>query len=125
LCETYAQFLVAQRRSRQASLALAKCGESDGDPDRQALKAYDEFIDLYHHLALDASREMWLDARSLRSVLDDMVKYGQQEDVRECEQLVEIARKARQNLEDSFRVRLQYPPLHSHKDLGSYERRAQ
>ena len=73
LRETYARFLVAQRRSRQASIALADAGGSSSakDLDKAALQAHDEFIDVYHLLNLDASREMWLDARGLRAALDD------------------------------------------------------
>jgi hypothetical protein len=40
-----------------------------------AIEAHNEFIDLYHRLAHDADRPMWLDARTLRAVLDDMLDF--------------------------------------------------
>jgi len=126
LRETYAQFLIAQRRSREASLTLAKSGSA---PEKeyvvkQALEAYDEFIDFYHRLNLDATREMWIDARRLRKILEDMLKCAQQGEAQECERLKVLARRARQNLENTFRSRLRYEPfdpLQLHKDLGKYE----
>ena len=128
LRETYAQFLIAQRRSREASLTLAKSGSAPGNEylDEQALKAYDEFIDLYHRLNLDATREMWIDARRLRKILEDMLECAQQGNAQECEQLKKLARHARQNLENTFRSRLRYEPfdpLQLHKNLGIYEQK--
>jgi len=126
LRETYADFLVAQRRSREASVKLAKAGTAS--PDRQRLEeeavlAHADFINLYHRLNLDADRPMWKDARSLRKVLDDMLKEGKQGNDTACEALAEVARKARQNLERSFRIRLEHKPLQKRKDVGTYDRR--
>ena len=126
LRETYSQFLIAQRRSREASLTLVKSGTAPGNEymNEQALKAYDEFIDLYHRLNLDATREMWIDARRLRKILEDMLEYAQQGNAQECERLKKVARHARQNLENTFRSRLRYEPfdpLQHHKNLGIYE----
>ena len=128
LRETYAQFLIAQRRSREASLTLAMSGGAPGNEymDEQAVKAYDEFIDLYHRLNLDATREMWIDARRLRKILEDMLECAQQGNAQECEQLKRLARHARQNLENTFRSRLRYEPfdpLQQHKSLGIYEQK--
>jgi len=128
LRETYAQFLIAQRRSREASLTLAKSSSAPGNEDleKQALKAYDEFVDLYHRLNLDASREMWIDARRLEAILKDMLGCAQQGNAQKCEELKEVARHARQNLENSFRRRLRYEPfdpLQPHKNLGIYEQK--
>lgn len=128
LRETYAQFLIAQRRSREASLTLAKSGGAPGNEsmEEQAGKAYDEFIDLYHRLNLDVTREMWLDARKLRKILEDMLKYARQGNAQECEQLKDVARHARQNLENTFRSRLRYEPfdpLQPRKSLGSYDQK--
>lgn len=126
LRETYAQFLIAQRRSREASLTLANSGGTPGNEsmEEQARKAYDEFIDLYHRLNLDVTREMWVDARKLRKILEDMLKYARQGNAQECEQLKDVARHARQNLENTFRSRLRYEPfdpLQPRKRLGSYD----
>lgn len=128
LRETYAQFLVAQRRSREASLALARSGSAPGNENmaEQALQAYNEFIDCYHRLNLDATREMWIDARRLRKILEDMLECAQQGNAKECERLIEFARHARQNLENTFRSRLRYEPfdpLQTHKKLGIYEQK--
>ena len=128
LRETYAQFLIAQRRSREASLTLAKSGSTPEREymDQQALKAYDEFIDFYHRLNLDATREMWIDARRLRKILEDMLKYAQQGNTEECDRLKGFARHARQNLENTFRNRLRYEPfdpLQPHKNLGIYDQK--
>ena len=128
LRETYAQFLIAQRRSREAFLTLAKSGSAREKEcmSKQALKVYDEFIDLYHRLNLDATREMWIDSRRLRKILEDMLEYAQQGNAQECERLKELARHARQNLENTFRSRLRYEPfdpLQPHKNLGIYEQK--
>src|SRR5439155_1212688 len=108
LRETYAELLVAQRRSREASLRLAnEPGPApSGDLEVQAVSAHGHFIDLYHRLNLDASREMWEDARVLRNVLDHMLKEAKRGNAGECETLAKTARSARQNLERSFRIRL-------------------
>ena len=124
LRETYAQFLVAQRRSRESSVALARAGGASEDHglDLNAVLAHDQFVDLYHRLNLDASRTMWKDARGLRAVLDDMLSAARAGDAARCEELVEVARAARQNLEGSFRARLEYQPLQARTDLGEYDR---
>jgi len=82
LRQTYDKFLVAQRRSREASLRLATgtdgAEESAGRETRgaAAIDAHTAFIEQYHQLNLDASKEMWVEARILRDVLDDMLKYA-------------------------------------------------
>jgi hypothetical protein len=112
LRDCYAQLLVAQRSSREASVELARAGRSGKrEQEKAAVQAHGEFIDRYHRLNLDADRAMWEDARALRRVLDELLKAGQQGDMAECELLVESARKARQNLERSFRLRLGHDPL--------------
>jgi hypothetical protein len=112
LRDCYAQLLVAQRKSREASVELGRAGGSGNtDQEKAAVQAHGEFIDRYHRLSLDADRAMWEDARALRRVLDELLKAGQKGDTAECERLVESARKARQNLERSFRLRLEHDPL--------------
>ncbi|MFB4269191.1 hypothetical protein [Nonomuraea sp. GTA35] len=122
---TYAKLLVAQRRSREASLGLSKADPSQRDQleqlEQEAVQARDEFIDSYHHLNLDVSPEMWRDVRALRRVLEDMLKHARQHDSGTCGNLVEVARDARQNLERSFRIRLGYEPLQRRKDLKAYD----
>jgi hypothetical protein len=124
LRETYAQLLVAQRRSRQASAEFAKSGGESGsqEPGKLAETAHAEFIDLYHRLNLDATQEMWLDARGLRHVLDDMLRFGREGNSQKCDELMQLARSARQNLERSFRIRLKYDPLQKRRDLGTYDK---
>jgi hypothetical protein len=125
LRETYSLLLVAQRRSREASVQLAKAGgasESE-ELDKDAVLAHDEFIDSYHRLNLDANREMWEDARGLRLVLDRMLDYSKLGSVQECDALIATARAARQNLERSFRLRLGGEELQDRKDLGEFDRR--
>lgn len=121
---TYSQLLVAQRHSRQASVQLAQAGGESSDPDlaKAAGAAHDEFINHYHGLNLDASAEMWRDARGLRKILDDMLNSARSGDAPGCEQLAGHARAARQNLERSFRVRLGHEPLQERRDLGKYDR---
>jgi hypothetical protein len=124
LRDTYAQLLVAQRRTRQASVLLAEAGgvKVNESLANSATLAHDEFIDLYHRLSLDASREMWLEARSLRDILDKMLEHGRNGNRTECEGLVKTARSARQNLERSFRVQLLHEPLQRRKTLGEYDK---
>jgi hypothetical protein len=125
LRETYAHLLVAQRRSREASVELARAGTSSSDRqrlEREATAAHSDFIDQYHQLSLDASRDMWKDARGLRAVLDDMLKEARRGNRAACESLIKVARSARQNLERSFRIRLEYDPLQERRDLGEYDR---
>jgi hypothetical protein len=124
LRETYSQLLVAQRKSREGSLELARQNASASEkyPSDAAVAAHDQFIDLYHRLNLDADDAMWRDARALRKVLDDLLKAAQQGSVVNCEGLVGTARDARQNLERSFRIRLGYPPLQKRRPLGKYDK---
>ncbi len=124
LRETYAHFLVAQRRSRESSVALARAGgaSKDRDLETKAVHAHDQFVDLYHRLNLDASRTMWKDARGLRAILDDMLSEARAGDAARCEELIDVARAARQNLEGSFRTRLEYQPLQPRKGVGEYDR---
>lgn len=120
---TYSQLLVAQRRSRQASLQLALGCESDTRSlTEKANTAHDEFIHAYHCLNLDASHQMWLDMRGLRRILDKMLACAQNGERERCEELVDEARKARQNLEGSFRNRLGHDPLQDRKSLGVHDR---
>jgi hypothetical protein len=127
LRDTYAGILVAQRVSRQASLELAySCaGGTPGEaPAKAAELAHATFIDHYHRLNLDATPEMWRDARALRNVLDDMLAAGREGDIELCQALLKTARSARQNLEGSFRERLGYTRLQSRRDLGQYDRQS-
>lgn len=121
LRDSYASLLVVQRASREASRRLAS---SSGEERARALKsaksAHTSFIDQYHRLALDADEPMWLDMRSLRHILDDMLKYANLGNVANCERLAELAKHARQNLEQSFRTRLGHKPLQDRKDVGGY-----
>jgi hypothetical protein len=122
LRETYAQLLIAQRRSREASRKLARAGGASSDQrlETEATSAHDEFIDLYHRLNLDASTEMWKDARGLRRVLDAMLEEARRGDAEDCDADAEVARKARQNLEGSFRAQLGHKPLQKRKHLGEH-----
>jgi hypothetical protein len=125
LRETYAQLLVAQRRLREACLDLAREGGAEGSADLQqkATSTLAEFIDAYHRLNLDASRDMWKDARGLRHVLEDMLKHAEKGDLERCEDLKREARHARQNLERSFRIRLSHKPLQKRRLLAQpYEK---
>ena len=112
LRETYDKLLVTQRRSREASLRLAKRPKSEkpsaGEDAlrKEATAAHDEFIDHYHQMNLDASRDMWNEARSLRYVLDNMLEAAYEGDGRRAKRLHGVCRAARQNLERSFRARL-------------------
>jgi hypothetical protein len=120
LRETYAQLLVAQRRSREASVKLARAGGASGDPEleTQTVGFHDEFIGFYHQLNLDASKPMWDDARDLRRVLDELLAQARHGNTEGCEALRDDARSARQNLERSFRMRLGYEPLQDRQSLG-------
>jgi hypothetical protein len=124
LRETYYQLLVAQRRSREASIKLAAAdGVTAGEGLRGEVSgAHDEFINQYHRLNLDATPEMWRDARGLRKVLDDMRDFALSGDSEACQGLAETARRARQNLERSLRIRLGYPTLQERKEIGTYDR---
>ncbi|MBT2453131.1 hypothetical protein J7F03_40170 [Streptomyces sp. ISL-43] len=138
LRETYARLLVAQRRSREASVRLAdfRAGRrqcrvrrvsaatrsTDEDLEQKAQLAHDEFIETYHRLNLDASKQMWREARGLRNVIGHMLELGKRGDAEQCRALEKIARKARQNLERSFRVLLGHKPLRDRNPLGQYDK---
>lgn len=123
LRDAYAQLLVAQRRSRQTSLALAAASDETRATLRQAAReAHDQFIDEYHRLALDADRSMWLDLRELRKALDDMLTTAEEGDLQACTRLVGTARARRQNLERSFRVRLGHEPLQDRKQTRDWHK---
>lgn len=119
LRETYADLLAAQRRSREASIELARAGGAAHREELEttATNALADFLDAYHRLNLDATDEMWRDARGLRDVLEDMLKSSKRGDTKETEGLKTVARKARQNLERSFRMRLGHRPLQSRRTL--------
>ncbi|WP_141754163.1 hypothetical protein [Streptomyces subrutilus] len=84
---------------------------TDEDLEEKAQLAHDEFIETYHRLNLDASKQMWREARRLRKVIGDMLELGKRGDAEQCRALERIARKARQNVESSFRVLLGHKPL--------------
>jgi hypothetical protein len=122
LRETYDRLLVAQRRSRTASMELAHAdGASDSEArrlDDEAAAAHAAFIEQYHLLNLDATPEVWIEARGLRHVLDNLVKAGRARRVDEAERLEKLARRARQNLERSLRSRLGQDVLQLRNPLG-------
>src|SRR5216683_2080061 len=124
LRQTYAQLLEAQRRSREASLQLAEAGGAavDSQLANAAVVAHSEFIDWYHRLNLDSTREMWLEVRGLRDILDAMLRLGHEGQRQECQSLVELARDARQNLERSFRQRLGYVGHQERRSLGKFDK---
>jgi len=118
LRSSYAQLLVSQRRCRQACLQLAGAGGAERSPQlaEDATAAHDKFMDAYHALNLDSDRDMWEEVRGLRDVLDDMLKNA--EAGREVDDLAELARDARQNLERTFRRRLGQEPHQDRRPLG-------
>jgi hypothetical protein len=122
LRDAYGQLLVVQRRSREASLKLAKA-ESDARAaaDAELVTAYAEFIDQYHRVSLDASKEMWRDLRKLRRVLGSMKRAARRAEVGRCDELFELARDARQNLEGTFREELGHERLLPRRPLGKYD----
>ncbi|MCA1698461.1 MAG: hypothetical protein LC790_05965 [Actinobacteria bacterium] len=137
LRDTYNKLLVVQRRSRETSLALARRtgGADAADRNRalasQATAAHEAFVEHYHQLNLDASPEMWIEARGLRDVLDKMLELALGADagepatrpeVNEVEALAALARDARQNLERSFRSRLGHPTLQRRNKLCEYDK---
>lgn len=67
---------------------------------------------------------MWEEVRGLRDVLDHMLVSAQEGNKGECEDLAELARDARQNLERSFRDRLGYEPLQERRPLGDYDKQS-
>jgi transcriptional regulator GlxA family with amidase domain len=77
--------------------------------------AHDRFIDVYHALNLDSTKDMWKEVRGLRHVLDKMLdgaKAGH-----EVDRLGELAQDARQNLEREFRKRLGLEPHQDRQPL--------
>jgi hypothetical protein len=118
LRQCYRQVLESQRRCRQACLRLAKAGgaEPGADLAAEAAAAHGEFIDAYHALNLDSTEAMWKEARGLRDVLDDMLEYATAG--RSVDKLGELARDARQNLERTFRERLEQQPHQPRRPLG-------
>jgi hypothetical protein len=123
LRQTYDKMLVSQRRSREASLRLLQWADgTEGAPGYETLvedatAAHAAFLEHYHQLNLDASPEMWIEARGLRHVLDDMLKTAQEHQTADAQHLSDLARDARQNLEGSFRLRLGYEVLQERKGL--------
>lgn len=118
LRDTYSKVLTAQRRAREEALRLAKEGGGGASELAGAARtAHDVFIDQYHQLNIDASPEMWLEARALRHVLDDLLESAVAGDYTKCRELSAYARKARQNLERSFRLELNYEQLHERRSL--------
>ena len=124
LRQTYAQLLVAQRGSREASVRLAEAGGAANDAQlaEGAIAAHSKFIDCYHQFNLDSTREMWLEARGLRDVLDAMLELATEGDTLGCKRLVKIARDARQNVERRLRERLGYESLQTRRSLGKYDK---
>jgi hypothetical protein len=117
--------LAAQRRSRQASLGLAHSGGATpltGPTAQVAIAAHDAFVDQYHVLNLDVSPELWSDVVVLREILDDMLWLACQGRAKDCDELRDVARDARQNLEGRFRKELRSKELQPRIDLD-YERR--
>jgi hypothetical protein len=89
---------------------------------RAAKDAHTAFIEHYHQLNLDANREMWIEARGLRRVLDEMLKAAEDGDANKAKELYDLARDARQNLERSLRARLGHEALQDRQELGMYDR---
>ena len=125
LRNTYGLLLTAQRRSRELSLRLAEAAGAtteDGNLAENAIAAHAEFIDRYHQLNLDSSRDMWLEVRGLRDVLDRMLEEARAGHTVECSKLAKTARDARQNLERSFRQRLGYEAHQQRRPLGTFDK---
>lgn len=122
LRDSYGRLLVAQRRARQAALALSTADSTTRTVAEQAaLKAHDGFIDEYHRLALDADKAMWDNLRDLRKALDSLLLWAREGDPETCRRRLTGARAARQNLERSFREKLGYQALQDHKEVGSLD----
>jgi hypothetical protein len=125
LRESYARLLVVQRQSRESSMKLAE-GSSEEDLEEQrrtADRAYSEFVNEYHRLALDADKQMWANLRMLEDTLKEMLAKAETGDAIRCEQLKTEAAKHRRALEDSFRRRLDHKPLHDDPDPAAARRR--
>jgi transcriptional regulator GlxA family with amidase domain len=69
-------------------------------------------MDAYHALNLDSTENMWKEARGVRDVLDHMLEYATAD--RSVDKLGELARDTRQNLERTFRERLDQQPHRSY-----------
>jgi hypothetical protein len=117
LRQCYRQLLESQRRCRQACLLLSKARRTErANLVAEATAAHDKFMDVYHALNLDSTDDMWKEARGLRDVLDHMLEYARAG--RNVDQLGELARDARQNLERTFRERLGQKPHQRRRPLG-------
>jgi hypothetical protein len=118
LRQSYRELLESQRRCRQACQRLASVGGADRDADlaAEAAAAHDKFIDAYHALNLDSTDDMWKEVRGLRHVLDHMLEYATAGS--NVNNLGELARDARQNLERTFRERLEQEPHQTRRPLG-------
>jgi hypothetical protein len=118
LRQCYRQLLESQRRCRQASVRLAKVGGADHGAElaAEATAAHDEFLDAYHALNLDSTEDMWKEVRGLRHVLDHMLEFAMTG--HNVDGLAELARDARQNLERTFRERLDQRPHQPRRPLG-------
>lgn len=124
LRESYTRLLIAQRRSREDSLALSTaCDDARNSALIKAKQAHSDFIDEYHTLALDADPAMWLELRALRHVLDVMLEKAEAGVAEDCIPLTRKARDARQNLERMLRIRLGYEPLQERNDLKEYDKK--
>jgi hypothetical protein len=113
---------LARCRCREACLRLAEAGGAERSPDLapEATAAHDAFLDAYHVLNLDSTKEMWEEVRGLRDVLDHMLDEAKAG--RDVDKLGDLARDARQNLERRFRERLGQPPHQKRRPLGVYDK---
>ncbi len=117
LREAYVEVLQAQRRCREACVALALHGGAEGNPElaARAKDAHAAFIETYHLANLDLPREVWKDLRRLRGVLDVMLEDSVE--ARSVGDLATYARDARQNLVGSFRATLGHERLQRRKPI--------
>jgi hypothetical protein len=114
----YTHVLITQRRSREASLALARAGgRAESGLLEAAEQAHAEFMDSYHELNLDSNEAMWRAARTLLGVLTEMLNQAKAGEVAACLDLADVARNARRNLEGSFRRRFRHQSLQPHKPI--------
>ena len=123
LREIYTELLQTQRRSREASLALARAGGEKSNPQLAeiAVARRAEFLELYHGLNLDASRPLWEEVRRLRAILSCLLVKAKEADGSESERLAKLARKARQNVQREFRRSLGHRPLQKRKPLEEFD----
>jgi hypothetical protein len=117
LRESYVRLLVVQRRSRELSIRRSDFPANAVDAATReattaAIDAYDDFVNEYHRLALDADAEMWPHLRRLEATLKEMLAKAQEGDARTCRSLGREAAHARRQLEDTFRVHLGHAELH-------------